>query len=103
MKRESWRWVLLGACVVAILIGPLMPDERVVRSRTTRGKVPTAYGGLFDLFSELGLEARRSYALPEGLPPGATVWWIEPLAFPRIGQPAATALVEFATVDITIA
>lgn len=31
------------------------------------------------------------------------VAWIEPFAFPRIGQPAATALVEFATVDIAIA
>ena len=29
--------------------------------------------------------------------------WIEPLTFPRIGQPAAAALVELATVDIAIA
>ena len=31
------------------------------------------------------------------------VAWIEPLTFPRIGQPTATALVELATVDIAIA
>jgi hypothetical protein len=31
------------------------------------------------------------------------VAWIEPLAFPRIGQPTTTALVEFATVDIAVA
>jgi hypothetical protein len=31
------------------------------------------------------------------------VAWIEPLMFPRIGQPTATTLVELATVDIAIA
>jgi hypothetical protein len=69
---------LLALCLVLLVVGLAQPDPARQLGATTFGTGPNGYGGVFDVFTALGLPVARSYDPPRALPSAATVWWIEP-------------------------
>lgn len=71
--------VSIGVAVVgALVLGIFAQTDRTEFTRSSFGTIPAGYGALVDLWTELGLPVRRSYAAPEALAATDTVWWIEP-------------------------
>jgi hypothetical protein len=86
MKKAAL-WSIAGACLLLTVAGLLTTNPRREMSVTTFGTIPGGYGAVFDLLTGLKFPVERSYAPPERLPRGVTVWWIEPdFMLPR-GQP----------------
>lgn len=91
MSRSA-RWSLVGLCVLLAVLGVLQPDRSRELSRSTFGVTPVGHGALLALLTQLGLPAGRSFAAADALPPGATVWWIEPRGICRPRTPPADAI-----------
>lgn len=74
----SARVAAVGAFFALMLVGLLLGGDARELTPTSFGKAPLGHGAVYDLLRELGFDSARSFAGPEGLPPGATVWWIQP-------------------------
>ncbi|MBX3025943.1 hypothetical protein KF840_13635 [bacterium] len=91
MSRSA-RWSLVALGLLLGLVGLLQPDRSRELSRSTFGVTSVGHGALLALLTELGLPASRSFAPADALPPGATVWWIEPQGVCRPRTPSADAV-----------
>jgi hypothetical protein len=76
--KPSARAAAVAAFFALLVLGLLTGDDARVVTQTSFGQVPFAHGALFDLLHELDLPVARSFVAPDALPPGATIWWIEP-------------------------
>ena len=76
--NRAGRSSAVAAFFLLILLGSLTGEDARQFSKTTYGEISAAHGVLFDTLVELGVPVSRSFAAPERLPPGGTVWWIEP-------------------------
>lgn len=97
MSRAG-RWSLILLCTGLAVFGVLQPDQSRRFGATSFGAVPVGFGALHDTLHALDVAAERSYAAPEALPTGATVWWIEPdglCADTALGPPREAELIGF--------
>jgi hypothetical protein len=83
----SARAAAVAAFFALLLLGLLTGDDPRDFTQTSFGKLPFAYGAVFDLLRELGLPVARSFAGPDALSAGATVWWIEPNGLVKSAPP----------------
>lgn len=72
------RWSIAAAISVLLGVVLLSQGDHWEETPTSYGAIPEGYGALYELLSQLGLSKGRSFAEGEGLPEGATVWWISP-------------------------
>ncbi len=87
--RRRLRLSVLAAAILLVALGALLSDTDRELTRTTFGTVPDGYSALFHLLDELRFPVARIYDVA-ALPPGATVWWIEPWGICRgTGAPNA--------------
>jgi len=79
--------------LLLILMGWFTQDPARELTATTFGTIPVGFGAAFELFAGLGLPVARSYAPPNQLARGATVWWMAPagLCDPPAGASADVA------------
>jgi uncharacterized protein DUF4350 len=68
----------VAAFFALMLVGVLVGGNDRDLTATSFGKVPQGHGAVYDLLRELGLDAARSFAPLEELPPERAVWWIAP-------------------------
>ena len=61
-----------------LLAGMLAQSDTRTLTPTSFGVIPGGYGAFYELLEEAGLPVARSFASPERLAPGGTLWWIEP-------------------------
>jgi hypothetical protein len=65
-----------------LLAGVIVQSDTRTLTATSFGEIPAGYGALYDVLAEAGLPVARSFAAPERLEPGRTLWWIEPAGVP---------------------
>lgn len=70
------RWSVAALLAVLAALGLLSHQPGRELTPTTFGVLPSAYGAMYDLLSQLDVPVRRSYAPAESLPTDAPVWWI---------------------------
>jgi hypothetical protein len=68
----------VAAFFVLILAGLLTQGDSRLLTPTSFGAIPAGYRALYELLQESGLPVARSFAPPERLAPGRTIWWLEP-------------------------
>lgn len=72
------RWSVAAALILLLGVGVLTRGDDWEVTATSYGSIPSGYGALLELLTELGLSRGRSFVEGPGLPDAATVWWIAP-------------------------
>jgi len=72
------RWSVAAALILLIGVGVLTRGGDWETTTTSYGSIPSGYGALLELLTDLGLSRGRSFVEGRGLPDAATVWWIAP-------------------------
>ncbi|MCG8590956.1 MAG: hypothetical protein MJE66_16825 [Proteobacteria bacterium] len=75
---EPWQRVVVAAVAILVALGIVWPQEDWRETRTSFGTGRDGYAALQALLVRAQAGGERHFEPPARLPPGTTVWWIEP-------------------------
>jgi hypothetical protein len=74
----SARAAAIAAFFALVLVGLLTGGDERAATATSYGKIGAGHGAVYEVLRELGFPVARSFAEPDELAPGRTIWWILP-------------------------